>query len=116
MEIEEFIEKVRADLFNNPGKKIWVKDNPERSEREALKYFRNSNKEENDKIIRTEDKCARLVIDSNERIIEETRKVLNDGKTFREETTHPTENHVKKVKEWRDKWKSVLKKMKKAGY
>ena len=40
-EIEEFIEKVRANLFNNPGKKIWVKDNLERSEREALKNFRN---------------------------------------------------------------------------
>ena len=106
-EIEEFIEKVRADLFNNPGKKIWVKDNLERSEREALKNFRNSNKEGNDKIIRIQDKSARLVIDGKERIIEETRKVLNDRKTFKKEETDPTENHVKKVK-WRDKWKNVF--------
>ena len=50
-EIEEFIEKVRADLFNNPGKKIWVKDNPERSEREALKNFRNWTKKETTRLL-----------------------------------------------------------------
>ena len=73
-----------------------------------LKNFRNWNKEGNDKIIRIQDKSARLVIDSKERIVEETRKVLNDGKTFRKEETDPIENHVKKVKEWRDKWKNVF--------
>ena len=40
--------------------------------------------------------------------ITETRKVLNNGKTFRKEETDPTENHAKKVKEWRDKWKNVF--------
>ena len=40
-ETEEFIEKVRADLFNDQGKKMWVKENLERSEKEALKNFRN---------------------------------------------------------------------------
>ena len=52
---------------------IWVKDNLERSEREALKNFRNWNKEGNKKIIRIQDKSARLVIDSKKRIIEETK-------------------------------------------
>ena len=73
-----------------------------------MKNFRNWNKEANDKIIRIQDKSARLVIDSKKRIIEETRKVLNDGKTSRKDETDPTENQVKKVKEWRDKWKNVF--------
>ena len=73
-----------------------------------MKNFRNWNKEGNDKIIRIQNKSARLVIDSKERIIEETKKVLNDGKTFRKEETDPTENRVKKVKEWRDKWENVF--------
>ena len=62
--IEEFIEKLRPDLFNNQGKKIWVKDNLKRSERETLKNLRNWNKQGNGKIIRIQDKSARLVIDS----------------------------------------------------
>ena len=98
---------MKADLFNNQDKKLWVKDNLERSEREAFKNFRNWNKEGNDKIIRIQDKSAGLVIDSKKSIIEETRKVFNDGKTFRKETD-PTENHVKKVKEWRDKCENVF--------
>ena len=85
-----------------------MKDNLERSEREALKNFRNWKKEGNDKIIRIQDKSLRLVIDSKEKITEETRKVLNDGTTFRKEETDPTENHVKKVKGWRDKSKNVF--------
>ena len=38
-EIQEFIEKVRAGLFNNPGKKMWMKDNLERSKRGSIEEF-----------------------------------------------------------------------------
>ena len=78
-EIEEFIEKVRADLFNNPGKKIWVKDNPERSETEELKNFRNWNKEGNDKIIRIQDKSARLKSSSRNVWCKSFRKINSFG-------------------------------------
>ena len=66
------------------------------------------NREGSDKIIRIQDKSARLVIDSKERIIQETERTLNDGKTFRKEEDNPTKDHIKKVKEWRDKWIEVF--------
>ena len=103
-EIEDFIEKVRIDLFGNQNKKTWVSDNLEKEERAALKNFRKWNRERRDKIIRIQDKSARLVIDSKETIIQEMEGTLNDGKTFRKEEDNPTKDHIKKVKEWRDKW------------
>ena len=42
-EIEDFIEKVRIDLFGNQNKKTWVNDNLEKEERAALKNFRKWN-------------------------------------------------------------------------
>ena len=107
-EIEDFIEKVRLDLFGNQNKKTWVSDNLEKEERVALKNFRKWNREGSDKIIRIQDKSARLVIDSKERIIQETERTLNDGKTFRKEEDNPTKDHMKKVKEWRNKWIEVF--------
>ena len=84
-EIEDFIENVRLDLFENQNKKTWVSDNLEKEERVALKNFRKWNREGSEKIIRIQDKNARLVIDSKERIIQETERTLNDGKTFGKE-------------------------------
>ena len=106
--MEDFIEKVRLDLFGNQNKKTWVSDNLEKEERVALKNFRKWNREGSDKIIRIQDKSARLVIDSKERIIQETERTLNDGKTFRKEEDNPTKDHIKKVKEWGDKWIEVF--------
>ena len=47
------------------------------------------------------------MIDSKEGIIQETERTLNYGKTFRKED-NPTKDHIKKVKEWRDKWIEVF--------
>ena len=77
-------------------------------ERAALKNFRKWNREGSDKIIKIQDKSARLMIDSKERFIQETERTLNDGKTFRKEEDNPTKDHIKKVKEWRDKWIEVF--------
>ena len=73
-----------------------------------MKNFRKWNREGSDKIIRIQDKSARLVIDSKERIIQETKRTLNDGKIFRKEEDNPTKDHVRKVKERRDKWIEVF--------
>ena len=73
-----------------------------------MKNFRKWNREGSDKIIKIQDKSARLVIDSKERIIQETDRTLNDGKTFRKEEDNPTKDHIKKVKEWRNKWIEVF--------
>ena len=86
-EIEDFIEKVRIDLFGNQNKKTWVSDNLEKEERAALKNFRKWNREGSDKIIRIQDKSAQLVIDSKERIIQEMKRTLNDGKTLEKKKT-----------------------------
>ena len=48
------------------------------------------------------------MIDSKEIIIQETERTLNDGKTFRKEEDNPMKDHIKKVKEWRDKWIGVF--------
>ena len=106
-EIEDFIEKVRIDLFGNQNKKTWVSDNLQKEERAALKNFRKWNREGSDKIIRIQDKGTWLVTDSKERIIQGTKKILNNGKTFRKEKDNPMKDHIKKVKEWRDKWIEV---------
>ena len=73
-----------------------------------MKNFRKWNREWSDKIIRIQDKSARLVIDSKERIIQEMERTLNDRKTFRKEEDNPMKDHIKKVKEWRDKWIEVF--------
>ena len=109
IEIEDFIEKVRIDLFGNQNKKTWVSDNLEKEERAALKNFRKWNRKGSDKIIRVQDISAQLVIDSKERKkLEEKERTLNDGKTFRKEEDNPMKDHIKKVKEWRDKWIKVF--------
>ena len=96
------------DLFGNQNKKTWVSDNLEKEEGAALKNFRKWNREGSDKIIRIQDKSAWLVIDSKERIIKETERTLNDGKTSRNEEDNPTKDHIKRVKEWKDKWIEVF--------
>ena len=48
------------------------------------------------------------MIDSKERIIKKTERTLNDGKTFRKEEDNPTNDHIKRVKQWRDKWIEVF--------
>ena len=73
-----------------------------------MKNVRKWNREGSDNIIRIQDKSARLVIDSKERIIKETERTLNDEKTFRKEEDNPMKDHIKKVKEWRDKWIEVF--------
>ena len=73
-----------------------------------MKNFRKWDREGSDKIIRIQDKSARLVTDSKERIIQKTERTLNDVKTFRKEEDNPTKDHIKKVKEWRDKWIEVF--------
>ena len=105
---EDFIGKVRIDLFGNQNKKTWASYNLEKEERVALKNFRKWNQEGSDNIIRIQSKSARLVIDSKERITQETERTLNDGKTFRKEEVNPTKDHIKKVKEWRDRWIEVF--------
>ena len=85
-----------------------MSDNLEKEERGALKNFRKWNREGSDKIIRIQDKSTRLMIDSKERIIQETERTLNDGKTFRKEEDNPMKDHIKKVKEWRDIWIEVF--------
>ena len=96
------------DLFGNQNKKTRVSDNLGKEERASLKNFRKYNREGSDKIIRIQDKGARLVIDSIEIIIQKTERTLNDWKTFRKEEDSPTKDHIKRVKEWSDKWIEVF--------
>ena len=48
------------------------------------------------------------MIDSKERIIQEVERTLSEGQTFRKEEDNPLKGHIKKVREWRDKWIEVL--------
>ena len=50
-------------------------------------YFRKWNREGSDKIIRIQDKSARLAIDSKERILQETERTLSDGRLLKKKKT-----------------------------
>ena len=40
--------------------------------------------------------------------LDRKRRTLNDGKIFRKDDDNPTKDHIKRMKEWRDKWIEVF--------
>ena len=103
--METFLTLIEKDLFQNI--KVGTKDNLTPMERRALSNWRRDNlfNKESDTIMTVQDKTNRFVI--VEKKTDHLKAQQQIGRSSFIKLNHdPTDTHIKKGKEWADKWKS----------
>ena len=108
--LETFLLNMENDLLLPKNEKT-VKDNITRTEREALYRLSKMNKNRNcSKMLRTQDKGSRIVVESKDRYIEKMNDYLNNKEVFREDAVDQSQTYKEKIQAWTEKWKENLSK------
>ena len=106
--LETFLSNMEKELLD-PRKEKKVKDNLSREERQAMYKLSKMNKDKScDKMIRVQDKGARIVIESKDRYITEMNKYLSNEEVFRKDNVDQSYTYAASVRNWATKWEESL--------